>query len=41
MSRKEEEKTSGMFTDVNRMVNYGGVIGPGAETGRQPRLKIE
>ena len=27
--------------DRNRMVNYGGVIRPGAEIGRQPRLKIE
>lgn len=26
--------------DKNKMVNYGNVIGPGAETGRQCRLKI-
>ncbi len=27
--------------DENKMINYGGVLCPGAGTGRQPRLKIE
>lgn len=27
--------------DKNKMLSYGNVIGPGAGTGRQPRLKIE
>ena len=38
---RKKKKHLECLLDVNRMVNYGGVIGPGAETGRQPRLKIE
>jgi hypothetical protein len=39
LNRKNKKKIL-FLRDKNKMVNYGSVLGPGAETGRQPRLKI-
>lgn len=39
--QRKNKKSAVCLQDKNKMINYGNIIGPGAGTGRQPRLKIE